>query len=150
MIQTLRPTCVWPQICSLTLESVFRSWRPPLQSGMTDCALQAWMSGKEGASGLRGHRTEMGGGGGLLLPWSSRAFTTGTEKQLRLPALRRVPLSRAVLISSQEAPPSWAPAACGWVELAHEVEPNRTPTWTPQEGLDFPGKSQFWILRLTV
>ena len=47
MIQTLRPTCVWPQICSLTLESVFRSWRPPLHSGMSDCALQAWTSGKE-------------------------------------------------------------------------------------------------------
>src|SRR3712207_8057785 len=35
-----------------------------------------------------------------------RAFTTGTERQLG-----RAPLARGGLISSQEPPPSWAPAA---------------------------------------
>lgn len=54
-------------------------------------------------------------------------FTTGSEKQLGPPALRRAPLPSVALIFLQEPPPSWAPSHLWLTELADEVGPNHIP-----------------------
>lgn len=52
-----------------------------------------------------------------------RAFTTGTERQLG-----RAPLERGGLISSQELPPSWAPAAVVDRSSQMKFDPTTHPT----------------------